>query len=155
LKHARFTKHARAELLGQTAYDEALEKGLGVRFRPEVEAAAQSAVAYPLHGKPSAGGTRRRLVTDFPFSVVYTEVEDGILIHAVADSRRLPEEGTLNGRKGSFVLQHTGTMNKGAPNLSITVVPDSGTGDLVGLSGDFKIINAEGKHSYVFEYSLP
>jgi hypothetical protein len=84
LKQARFTKHARAELLGQTAYYEALEKGLGVRFRLEVEAAAQRAVAYPLHGKPSAGGTRRRLVTDFPFSVVYTEVE-------VADSRRLPE----------------------------------------------------------------
>jgi hypothetical protein len=64
-------------------------------------------------------------------------------------------EGTLNGRKGSFVLQHTGTMNKGAPSLSITVVPDSGTGDLVGLSGDLQIIHAEGKHSYVFEYSLP
>jgi hypothetical protein len=64
-------------------------------------------------------------------------------------------EGTLNGRKGSFVLQHTGTMNKGAPSLSITVVPDSGTGNLVGLSGDLKIIHAEGKHSYVFEYSLP
>ena len=64
-------------------------------------------------------------------------------------------EGTLNGRKGTFVLQHTGTMNKGAPSLSITVVPDSGTGDLVGLSGDLKIIHAEGKHNYVFEYSLP
>ncbi len=64
-------------------------------------------------------------------------------------------EGTLNGCKGSFVLQHTGTMNKGAPSLSITVVPDSGTGDLLGLSGDLKIIHAEGKHSYAFEYSLP
>jgi plasmid stabilization system protein ParE len=91
LKQARFTKHARSELLAQTAYYKALEKGLGARFRSEVEAAAQRAAAYPLHGKPSAGGTRRRLVTDFPFSVVYTEAEYGVLIHAVADSRRLPE----------------------------------------------------------------
>jgi plasmid stabilization system protein ParE len=91
LNQARFTKHARSELLGQTAYYEAIEKGLGARFRSEVEAAAQRAAAYPLHGKPAAGGTRRRLVTDFPFSVVYTEAEFGVLIHAVADSRRLPE----------------------------------------------------------------
>jgi hypothetical protein len=91
LKQARFTKHAKFELLGQTAYYEALEKGLGARFRSEVEAAAQRAAIYPMHGKPSAGGTRRRLVTDFPFSVVYTEEVYGVLIHAVADSRRLPE----------------------------------------------------------------
>jgi ParE toxin of type II toxin-antitoxin system, parDE len=91
LKQARFTKHARSELLGQTAYYEAIEKGLGARFRSEVEATAYRAAVYPLHGKPSAGGTRRRLVTDFPFSVVYTEEEYGVLIHAVADSRRVPE----------------------------------------------------------------
>jgi len=91
LRQARFTHHARSELLGQTAYYEAIEKGLGARFRAEAEAVAQRALVYPLHGKPSAGGTRRRLVTDFPFSVVYTEEGYGILIHAVADGRRLPE----------------------------------------------------------------
>lgn len=91
MRQARFTKHAKSELLGQTAYYEAVEKGLGARFRTEVEAAAQRALAYPLHGKPSAGGTRRRLVTDFPFSVVYTEEDYGVLIHAVADGRRRPE----------------------------------------------------------------
>jgi hypothetical protein len=63
--------------------------------------------------------------------------------------------GTLNGRKGSFVLQHSGTMSKGALQMTITVVPDSGAGDLVGLSGKMMIIAAEGKHSYDFEYSLP
>jgi hypothetical protein len=63
--------------------------------------------------------------------------------------------GTLNGRKGSFVLQHTGTMNRGALQLSITVVPDSGTGELVGLTGKMAIIIADGKHSYDFEYTLP
>ncbi|MFM2448617.1 MAG: hypothetical protein RIS44_1067 [Pseudomonadota bacterium] len=91
MKLARFTKTARSELLAQTAYYESLEKGLGTRFRYEVEAAAQRSAAYPLHGKPSAGGTRRRLVTDFPFALVYTETDYGILIHAVADTRRLPE----------------------------------------------------------------
>ena len=64
-------------------------------------------------------------------------------------------DGTLKGRKGSFTLQHSGTMNRGAPSLSVSVVPDSGTGELVGLIGDFKIIRAEGKHSYEFNYSLP
>ena len=63
--------------------------------------------------------------------------------------------GTLNGRKGSFVLQHTGTMNRGALQLTITVVPDSGTAELVGLTGKMAIIIADGKQSYDFEYTLP
>lgn len=63
--------------------------------------------------------------------------------------------GTLGGRSGSFVLQHTGTMDRGAPQLSVTVVPDSGTRELVGLTGKMNIIIAEGKHSYEFEYALP
>ena len=63
--------------------------------------------------------------------------------------------GTLSGRKGSFVLQHSATMNRGVPSMSITVVPDSGTDQLVGLAGTFTIIIADGKHSYDFDYSLP
>ncbi len=63
--------------------------------------------------------------------------------------------GTLQGSSGSFVLQHTGTMNRGEPQLSITVVPDSGTGQLVGLEGRMTITIADGKHSYDFEYRLP
>ncbi len=63
--------------------------------------------------------------------------------------------GTLKGRKGSFVLQHSATMNRGVPNLSIIVVPDSGTGDLKGISGKMNIIIApDGKHSYEFDYSI-
>ena len=63
--------------------------------------------------------------------------------------------GTLAGRSGTFVFQHTGSMNRGAQSLSVTVVPDSGTEELTGLSGSFQII-IEGKdHSYDFEYSLP
>jgi Protein of unknown function (DUF3224) len=63
--------------------------------------------------------------------------------------------GTLQGRTGSFALQHSGTMNRGAPTLVITVVPDSGTGQLAGLAGTMTIIIADGKHSYEFEYTLP
>ena len=63
--------------------------------------------------------------------------------------------GTLQGRKGSFVLQHSGTMTRGAPALVITVVPDSGTEELTGLAGTMKIIVADGKHSYEFDYTLP
>ena len=63
--------------------------------------------------------------------------------------------GTLRGRKGSFILQHNATMNRGAPELHILVVPDSGTDELTGLSGTMNMIIADGKHSYEFDYSLP
>jgi hypothetical protein len=64
--------------------------------------------------------------------------------------------GTLKGRSGSFILQHTGTMNRSVPQLTITVVPDSGTGQLTGLAGTFTVkIAADGKHSYEFDYTLP
>ena len=62
--------------------------------------------------------------------------------------------GTLNGRTGTFALQHSGTMTRGTPQLSVTVVPDSGTGELKGLSGRMSILIAGGKHSYEFEYTI-
>jgi Protein of unknown function (DUF3224) len=62
--------------------------------------------------------------------------------------------GTLHGRSGSFVLQHNGIMTRGAPQLTITVVPDSGTDELVGLAGSMAIEIADGKHFYNFEYLL-
>ena len=63
--------------------------------------------------------------------------------------------GTLKGRKGTFALHHTGIMTSGAPSLTITVVPDSGTDELTGLSGTMAINIAAGKHSYDFTYTLP
>lgn len=64
--------------------------------------------------------------------------------------------GTLKGKSGSFVLHHTGIMNRGVPTLTIEVVPDSGTDQLAGITGKMAInIAAGGKHSYDFEYSLP
>lgn len=63
--------------------------------------------------------------------------------------------GTLKGRSGTFALQHTGSMTQGTPQLNITVVPDSGTGQLVGLAGTMTIKIDNGKHSYEFDYTLP
>ena len=62
--------------------------------------------------------------------------------------------GTLHGRTGTFVLQHSGAMTRGEPQLNITVVPDSGTDQLIGLTGKMAITIADGKHSYDFEYTL-
>lgn len=62
--------------------------------------------------------------------------------------------GTLNDRSGSFVLQHNATMTRGAPYLNIVVIPDSGTGELAGLSGTMHIAIDKGNHSYEFEYNF-
>lgn len=62
--------------------------------------------------------------------------------------------GTLHGRAGSFVLQHSGTMSRGEQQLVISVVPDSGTDQLEGLAGRMEINFTDGRHSYVFNYTL-
>ena len=89
------------------------------------------------------GTTRGEMLaamTATPSSAVYVAIE-----HVT---------GTLNGRKGGFTLYHTGVMDRGTGTLAVHVVPDSGTGELVGLTGTMDIIVEGGKHSYVFEYSL-
>jgi Protein of unknown function (DUF3224) len=63
--------------------------------------------------------------------------------------------GTLKGRAGSFILQHSGTMTRGALKMTVTVVPDSGTGQLTGIAGKMTIRIADGKHFYDFQYTLP
>ena len=63
--------------------------------------------------------------------------------------------GTLHGHEGSFALHHTGLMTRGTPGLTISVVPDSGTEGLTGLTGTMTINIVDGKHSYGFDYSLP
>jgi hypothetical protein len=62
--------------------------------------------------------------------------------------------GTLHGQGGTFALQHSGTMTRGDAQLSVTVVPDSGTGQLSGLAGKMSINISDGKHLYDFEYTL-
>jgi hypothetical protein len=64
-------------------------------------------------------------------------------------------KGTLNGRSGTFYLQHNGIMARGEGQLTISVIPDSGTGELVGLAGTMTINIADGQHSYDFDYMLP
>jgi len=63
--------------------------------------------------------------------------------------------GSLKGRQGSFVLQHSATMSRGAPTSSITVVPDSGTGELKGITGTMTIaVTSDGGHTYEFNYKI-
>lgn len=63
--------------------------------------------------------------------------------------------GKLQGRSGSFVLQHSATMKRGEPESTITVVPDSGTGELTGLSGSMRInVAPDGAHSYEFDFRI-
>jgi hypothetical protein len=63
--------------------------------------------------------------------------------------------GTLAGRKGSFLLQHSGSMQRGVTTLSIKVIPDSGTDELAGIAGTLSINVVDGKHFYDFLYSFP
>jgi Protein of unknown function (DUF3224) len=63
--------------------------------------------------------------------------------------------GTLDGRAGSFCMQHNGTMDRGTPSLTVAVIPDSGTDALTGLRGTLAIDIVDGKHFYTFDYALP
>lgn len=63
--------------------------------------------------------------------------------------------GQIGGRVGSFSLQHTGIMKRGAPLLMVTVIPDSGTEGLAGIEGTLSIDITDGQHAYTFNYSLP
>lgn len=112
---------------------QATEAGAGV---------ARMSIAKQLHGELEATSKGEMLAasTSVKGSAGYVAIE-----HV---------SGTLHGQKGTFVLQHTGTMNRGAPSLSVTVVPDSGTGNLKGLSGTMAIRIEDGKHFYDFEYSI-
>jgi hypothetical protein len=94
------------------------------------------------HGNLAAIGTGEMLTasTDVQGSAGYVAMERVV--------------GTLDGRRGSFVLQHSATMTRGAPRMSITVVPDSGTEELAGLTGTMLVIIADGRHSYDFDYSF-
>ena len=115
----------------------------------------------PIEGQPE-GATLGRMSIDKTISGDLMAVSKGQMLSAMTDVEGSAGyvaiervEGTLHGRRGSFVLQHSGTMNRRQSQLLISVVPDSGTDELVGLAGEFKIIIAEGKHRYRFSYSLP
>ena len=114
----------------------------GEADKAEGSTLARMSLDKKYHGDLEAGakGTMLTAGTDVKGSAGYVAIER--------------VTGTLHGKRGSFVLQHTGTMDRGVPQLAITVVPDSGTDELVGLSGSMQIQIEQGRHAYTFDYSL-
>lgn len=104
-----------------------------------------------------------RMIIDKEFQGDFTGTSKGQMLMASSSSNQGSAgyvaieklTGALHGRSGTFYLQHSGTMTRGNGELTITVIPDTGTGDLLGLSGRMNIIIADGKHSYDFDYTLP
>ena len=115
---------------------------LGTDDKAEDATVSGMSLTKQLHGDLEGTGKGQMLTasTDVQGSAVYVAIE------------RIT--GTLHGRSGSFLLHHTGVMTRGAPHLTISVVPDSGTGQLAGITGQMGIAIADGKHSYDFEYTL-
>ncbi len=104
---------------------------------------ARMTIAKEFHGalEGTSRGQMLSAGTPIPNSAAYVAIER--------------VSGVLDGRRGAFTLQHHATMTRGTPSLAINVVPDSGTDELQGLSGTMHIVIEAGKHSYVFDYSLP
>jgi Protein of unknown function (DUF3224) len=114
-----------------------------------------------LHDK-SSGGALGRMSSDKQFHGDLEATGKGEMLSAGDPSKGSAGyvaieqvTGALQGRSGSFALQHSGTMDHGAFQLSITIVPGSGTGQLAGISGKMAINIVDGKHFYELEYSLP
>ena len=95
------------------------------------------------HGPLDAAGVVHMLAvgTDMPGSAAYVAIE------------RI--SGSLEGRSGSFLTHHDGVLDRGQASLSVTVVPDSGAGELAGLRGRMAIDIVDGAHFYTFDYELP
>lgn len=121
-------------------------------------------VAMQPQGEPDAapGATLGRMSLEKQFHGDLQGVGQGTMLTAVTDTdgsagyvaiERV--SGTLHGRRGSFVFQHNGLMQRGAQQLTIRVVPDSGTGELTGLAGTFGLKIIDGQHHYTFDYTLP
>jgi hypothetical protein len=115
----------------------------GEADKAEGSTLARMSLDKKYHGdlEASAKGTMLTAGTDVKGSAGYVAIER--------------VTGTLNGKTGSFVLQHNATLSRGTPMQNIIVVPDSGTGQLAGITGKLTIIIADGKHSYEFDYTLP
>jgi hypothetical protein len=84
-----------------------------------------------------------------------TEVKGSAGYVAIEQVTGTLRDGNGRARSGSFILQHFGIMNRGEPQQSVTIVPDSGTGQLVGIAGTMAILITDGKHSFDFAYDVP
>jgi len=117
-------------------------QALAVEDKVEGAALGRMSIDKQFHGdlEASSKGEMFSAMSGTPGSAGYVAIEK--------------VSGTLHGRSGNFVLQHNATMTRGKPALNIIVVPDSGTGQLAGLSGTMTISIADGKHSYRFDYLL-
>src|SRR5271168_4947659 len=136
-KAAPLTMHATGDFTVKLSPDGAVDKAEGASL-------GRMTSDKQFHGdlEGTSKGTMLTAMTDVKGSAGYVAIER--------------VTGTLRGRSGSFVLQHNATMSSEGQLLSIVVVPDSGTGQLVGLAGKLTVIvAADGKHSYDFEYTLP
>ena len=132
-KETRMSKHATGTFeVKLTPQDDKSAEGLG-----------RMTIAKQVHGDFEGTSTGQMLtsMTKTQGSAAYVAIE------------RMT--GKLHGRTGSFDLHHLGIMNRGAQQLTITVVPDSGTDQLIGITGTMTIKIADGKHSYEFDYNLP
>ncbi len=121
-----------------------------VKMEPQ---APEEASASPVPG---------RLLLDKQFNGDLEATSEGQMLTALTDVEGSAGyvaiervSGTLGGRSGTFALQHSGVMTRGAQQLTITVVPDSGTGQLVGLAGNMEIDVIDGEHTYSLTYTLP
>jgi len=112
--------------------------------------------------KKKQGATLGRMAIDKQFSGPLDAKSEGEMLSALTEIQGSAGyvaiehvSGNLSGLEGSFVLQHNAWMAHGREYLEVTVVPDSGTGDLIGISGRMAIRIEDGKHYYDFEYELP
>ena len=113
------------------------------------------------YAKGSEGMNLGRMSLDKTFTGALEAVSKGEMLSAMTSTKGSAgyvaiEQviGSLSGKKGSFVLQHFGTMNRGKDNLILEVVPDSGSGELNGISGKMLIKIDNRKHFYEFDYEL-
>lgn len=113
------------------------------------------------YAKGEEGINLGRLSIDKTFSGALNATSKGEMLSALTPTKGSAGyvaieqvTGSLSGKNGSFVLQHFGTMNRGKDHLVLEVVPDSGSGQLTGLSGNMLIKVEGGKHLYEFEYEL-
>ncbi len=110
---------------------------------------------------PAPGGTQGRLSLDKQFQGDLEGVGKGQMLTAMSEVKGSAGyvaiervTGTLHGRLGSFALQHCGLMDRGAQQLVVTIVPDTGTGELTGITGTLRIRIEERKHFYDLEYEF-
>ncbi len=155
--------HLRAAELAELGYSEAQiwnaagpSRGVHAKGSFDVKVEPQS------DGDKASGATLGRMSLDKVFAGDLAGTGKGEMLTAMTDTAGSAGyvaiervTGSLHGRAGSFVLQHIGTMTRGTPQLVITVVPDSGTGQLAGITGRFTIDIVDGKHFYDFDYTLP